>query len=101
MKIEQHTIDGNQIQDWASFHAAFSTELDFPDYYGNNMDAWIDCMSDLYDKETLAAITIKNAASLKERKPEIYNALVECSAFVNWRLTAEGNDPVIALAFYV
>jgi len=33
------------ITDWASFHDVFMHTLGFPDFYGRNMDAWIDCMT--------------------------------------------------------
>jgi hypothetical protein len=34
------------------------------------------------------------------RCPEQYRAIVECSAFVNWRRVEGGDPPIIALAFY-
>ena len=34
------------------------------------------------------------------RCPGIYDALIECSAFVNWRKIDIGNEPVLLLAFY-
>ncbi|HEY4646882.1 MAG TPA: barstar family protein, partial [Steroidobacteraceae bacterium] len=40
-------VDGSRIHDWASFHDEFNRTFAFPDFYGRNMDAWIDCMSSL------------------------------------------------------
>jgi hypothetical protein len=42
-------IDATSIRDWNSFHAVFKQAMGFPDFYGANMDAWIDCMSYLDD----------------------------------------------------
>ena len=42
-------IDTSNIRDWASFHDVFSEAFGFPDFYGRNMDAWIDCMTSLDD----------------------------------------------------
>src|SRR5262245_17924374 len=42
-------IDTTKICDWASFHDVFSETFGFPDFYGRNMDAWIDCMTSLDD----------------------------------------------------
>jgi RNAse (barnase) inhibitor barstar len=42
-------IDTTKIRDWASFHEVFSEAFGFPDFYGRNMDAWIDCMTSLDD----------------------------------------------------
>lgn len=73
------------------------------------MDAWIDCMSYLDDPaakmssvhvaqgESLALV-IDDAASLKSRCPDVYDNLIECSAFVNWRCIDENRTPLLALA---
>ena len=76
-------IDGKKLTDWNSFHSEFKSELNFPDYYGENMDAWIDCVDELSEKPTL--INIKNGKVLKENSPEIFEAILECSAFINHR----------------
>ncbi len=62
------------------------------------MDAWNDCMS---DRDESISIHIDNAKNMKENSPEIFNALVECSAFINYRLTERGAQPIIALSYYV
>jgi RNAse (barnase) inhibitor barstar len=40
-------IDGTRLQSWDAFHSAFASAFGFPDFYGRNMDAWIDCMTSL------------------------------------------------------
>lgn len=42
---------------------------------------------------------ISGATELKRRCPEIYDALVECSAFVNYRRIKVGEQAVLALSF--
>jgi hypothetical protein len=37
---------------------------------------------------------------LESQCPEQYEALVECSAFVNWRRVESGEPAIIALSFY-
>jgi RNAse (barnase) inhibitor barstar len=107
-------IDANPIVDWPSFHDVFAASFGFPDFYGRNMDAWIDCLSDL-DKAgsgmttvhvapgQVLALVIDHAAEFKSRCPEQFSALVECSAFVNWRVMALDSTfpkaPLLALAF--
>ena len=44
-------LETAKIVDRASFHEAFKSLFGFLDGYGANMDAWIDCMSDLDDAE--------------------------------------------------
>src|SRR3984957_5737806 len=44
-------LDMRHITDWDTFHAVFAKAFGFPDFYGRNMNAWIDCMTDLDDLE--------------------------------------------------
>ena len=41
------TIDGARIRDKETFLEEFARELKFPDYFGNNWDAFEECMKDL------------------------------------------------------
>ncbi|MEM1028647.1 MAG: barstar family protein [Planctomycetota bacterium] len=104
------TIDLDRIQDWASFHDVFATELGFPNYYGRNMDAWIDCMSYLDEPGAgmtsihagpggIAVLRLEHVPGFIQRCPEIYAAIIECSAFVNHRRLEQGESAVIALSF--
>jgi hypothetical protein len=40
-------LDTRRILDWNTFHDVFAEAFGFPDFYGRNMNAWIDCMSSL------------------------------------------------------
>src|ERR671930_527540 len=101
-------IDGEAINDWESFHLAFKEALGFPGFYGMNMDAWIDCMSCLDDEEAgLSRLTlgdgerlfieVTDAEGFNSRLPEIFDALVDCSAFANNRYVNRGKLPALAL----
>jgi RNAse (barnase) inhibitor barstar len=94
-----HIIDGKAISDWSAFHNYFAEEFDFPSYYGRNMDAWNDCMSDLGDGDIVITLLVQDMKFLKNANREIYDALIECSAFVNWRYVINGSKPILALAF--
>ena len=104
-------IAGSKITDWASFHDYFSKALGFPDFYGRNMNAWNDCMTYLDEPEAnltsvhlapgeVLVLSISGAGDLKTRCPKIYEALIECSAFVNYRRMEKGQPPVLVLAFH-
>jgi hypothetical protein len=45
-------------------------------------------------------IQLDHVKQLKDKCPEQYDAIVECSAFVNWRRIERGDQPVLALSFY-
>ena len=109
--MKRVTIDTNEISDWDSFHECFAREFGFPDFYGKNMNAWIDCMSSLEcpddgmtaihvtPGETLV-LSLENMTSLSERCPDIYDAILECSAFVNYRKLEVGEPAVLTLSFW-
>jgi len=99
--MQKHRVDGRTLKNWDAFHDFFASEFDFPDYYGRNMDAWNDCMSDHCYSHGLVSLHIDNASEFKKMNEDAFNALVECSGFINWRATEDGDAPLIVLSFYV
>lgn len=104
-------IDANSIVDVESFHSVFAAAFGFPSFYGRNMNAWIDCLSDLDDPSSgmtavhidsgqTLSLVIEHAQAFKARCPDLFFALVECAAFVNWRRVEAGRAPVLAVAFH-
>jgi hypothetical protein len=103
-------LDTRQITDWDTFHEAFAAAFGFPDFYGRNMNAWIDCMTSLDDPEAgmssvhpppggIVTLQLEFVDEFARRLPEQYSAVVECAAFVNWRRIETGGPPVLALSF--
>lgn len=102
-------IDTKKIMDWPSFHWVFQKALGFPDFYGKNMNAWIDCLSGLDDGSAMCRfalqrgemlhIEISNTADFLARLPEAFTELVTCTAFVNGRVRQAGNPPTVALVY--
>ena len=80
-------IDGSVIVDWDSFHDEFQKQLGFFDGYGRNMDAWNDCMRDMYtngeyksltkfdlsDGDTFTLVVV-NTAQRKRNAEEVFSA---------------------------
>ncbi len=104
-------IDCRRITTWDTFHDVFAEAFGFPSFYGRNMDAWADCMSDLDDPGTgmsrihvavggSVVLRLLHVQDFRRRCREQYDALMECSAFVNWRRVERGREAIIALAFY-
>jgi len=89
-------IDGTAIVDWDSFHDEFQRQFGFFDGYGRNMDAWNDCMRDMYtngeyksltkfdlrDEDTFTLV-VMNAAQWKKNAPEVFSTFEDCSSFCN------------------
>ena len=94
--MQTFRIKGKRLKNWKTFHSEFKKALSFPDYYKENMDAWIDCMDELTDKPTL--LEIENGKDLKENAPELLNAIFECGAFVNYRKIEVGEKPNLIIS---
>ena len=101
-------IDGSRISDWESFHTEFARIFGFPEFYGRNMNAWLDCMTSLDEDDGMRSVTIQpgeiltvqinHYKDLKERCPEIAIAILECSASVNARRIEQGEPAALALS---
>lgn len=100
-------LDGALIGDWPAFHSACKTAFGFPDFYGNNMDAWIDCLSYLRDDDgmsrfRLAAdemleIELLHTDALRQRAPDILDELAFCIDAINERYADYGEKPALKL----
>jgi hypothetical protein len=104
-------LDTRRITDWDTFHDSFAEVFGFPSFYGRNMNAWIDCMTDLDAPSTgmttvhapsggVVVLELEHVDDFSRRCPEQYAAILECSAFVNWRRIEKGEPAVLALSFY-
>lgn len=110
MIVSSVKIDCAQIKDWASFHAVFAEAFGFPDFYGKNISAWIDCLTSLDAPEdgmtkvhcapgSVITLQLDHVREFRRTCPEQYAALIECSAFVNWRRIEAKQESVLALSF--
>ena len=100
-------INADRLTTWSSFHDTFAEVFGFPSYYGRNMDAWIDLMTDLEegaaDGKAHASATdpmVIRVDNVDSMPAEIYQALVDCTAFVNWRRLETGDPAMLILAFH-
>ena len=101
--------DGDRIVDPYSFHDVMSEAFAFPPSYGRNMDAWIDLMTYLDEDSAtpgvfveageIVTLELRDARGFRERCPEIYDGLVACGAYVNWRRMETGATAYLCLAF--
>ncbi|MFM8933163.1 MAG: barstar family protein [Gemmataceae bacterium] len=106
-------IDARKLTDAAGLHGALSEAFGFPATYGKNLDALVDCLSDLDNPATgmtkvhlfpgqtaLLAIshldkTGKNAAKVKAQ----VQTLNDVAAFVNSRRLEKKQPPLLAVAY--
>jgi RNAse (barnase) inhibitor barstar len=104
-------LDGSKFLTWKNFHSYFQKKFGFPEFYGRNMNAWIDCMADLDKPENgmtnnfpvtkgqMVVLRIVNVEELRTHANEIYIAIMECTALINFSRMQSGDLPLLILAF--
>ncbi|MBL4710067.1 MAG: barstar family protein [Flavobacteriales bacterium] len=70
-----YLIDLSGIIDLETFHEYVSKKLDFPAYYGQNFDAFWDCLTDM---ESNSIIRIEGLTDLRKSLPDAYKKLNKC-----------------------
>jgi ribonuclease inhibitor len=71
-------LDGDKIGSPAALHRAFAEALALPEYYGRNMDALHDCLTDIFEPVCVVAVHV---SALREHLGRSANAF--------WRLMAD------------
>ena len=61
-------LDGEMIRDREMLHDILSDALELPEWYGRNLDALYDCLTDISER---AEIQMRNKGALEERL-EVY-----------------------------
>lgn len=66
-------LDARRIDGMRGVHDAFREALDFPDYYGYNLDALYDCLTDLREE---VAVEIPDPLALSKELGKRYGRLL-------------------------
>lgn len=100
---------GVAIKNWDTFHDQCAAAFGFPEFYGRNMNAWIDCLTYVRDGDGMSAfalgptatldIEISDAEAFNRQAPEVMDALIDCTAAVNRRHIDVGELPALHLIF--
>jgi hypothetical protein len=100
-----------QITDWESFHRVFAAVMGFPGFFGCTMNGWVDCMSSLDCPEDgmtkihctppdVVVLHLENVRNFRVSHRELYDAIIEGCAFVNYRRLEIGEPAVLAVSFF-
>jgi Barstar (barnase inhibitor) len=102
-------LDGDAIVDWQTFHAQCASVFGFPDFYGANMNAWIDCLTYVRGGDGMSRfqlgpdepliVDVIGTQAFNQRAPEVFDAFVACAAAVNRRQIEAGEVPALHLVF--
>jgi len=57
--MAEATLDGRTVQSQEELHKALAEKLRFPEWYGKNLDALFDCLTDLHEETTLRILHIQ------------------------------------------
>lgn len=67
------TLDGMEIQSMEEVHDLFARGLDLPEWYGRNLDALFDCLTDAHE---LVTVRLLHEDELRERLGRRGSALI-------------------------
>lgn len=86
-------IDTN-VSDWTpqTLHSNLKDILNFPEYYGKNLDAFSDCLNDMYDKRyTGLVITFRHFDNLIEQDKSESQSLLDIIARISrqWMISGQ------------
>lgn len=79
-------IDGNEMKNRDTLHDALSKKLNFPKWYGRNLDALYDCLTDMSEE---TEIQFWNVNALESHLGNYAKALVKVA-----HVAAENNDKI-------
>jgi hypothetical protein len=107
--VAQVQLHGAAVRDWDAFHDQSAAAFGFPAFYGRNMNAWIDCLTYVREGDGMSRFALGPSESLivelldskafRKQAPEIFDAFVECVAFVNHRHAVAGEIPALHILF--
>ncbi|EAR62171.1 barstar family protein [Neptuniibacter caesariensis] len=75
---EQLLIDVSGIMDEETFHEYISKKLGFPGYYGFNLNALWDCITDEDQSSMPRVLIVEGLAALNSFLPELHDGFVQC-----------------------
>ena len=100
-------LNGELLTDWEAFHTVSQQAFGFPEFYGRNISAWIDCLSYLRDEDGMSSVRLKedemltiavsHSDLLRQKFPELLEELEFCVAMINERYEDYGEKPALQL----
>jgi Barstar (barnase inhibitor) len=80
---------------------------DGSDFYGRNINAWLDCLAYEDDGMTDYPVTpgdvltlqLVGCSEFRARRSEIYEVLIHAASFVNWHRIELGDPAILALSY--
>jgi len=100
-------IDTKAIHDWETLHAVCKEAFGFPDFYGRNGNAFIDCLTYLDEGDGMSRFVLEPGETLTveltdsyvfaDRAPEQAVALFAWIGATNERHVDDGKQPMLLM----
>ena len=74
LKTYKYRVDFSEIKHFIEIHEVLKRDLDFPDYYGGNLDALWDCLTDMLGD--ISFIEIIGLENVKKQCEEDYEEIM-------------------------
>lgn len=87
-------LDGRALDSREALHQALSALLAFPAYYGKNLDALHDCLTDLSEPSELVLRGEAALSGLLGRRADAFRRVLRDSAAENPLLTVRWEDAI-------
>ncbi|MGQ0797206.1 MAG: barstar family protein, partial [Methanobacteriota archaeon] len=86
-----HVFDAARWASEADLHESFRRELAFPDYYGRNLDALVDCLRDLeFPSSGGIALEFRHYDAFRQAFPSLAQTVLDILASVSYEQLADG-----------
>lgn len=94
------TVDGSAITDKQSLLREIASALNFPAYFGQNWDAFEECLRDVaeFNPPGAATVVVTEAETLRRRLPREFETLLQVWADAAPAAAREGSQPHLVLA---
>lgn len=70
-----YTVDFENAHNYFEIHDALKSGLDFPEYYGANLDALYDCLTEMIDNDSI--IILKNFQNAEKASEDYANKILK------------------------
>ncbi len=75
MEKKYYTVDFSEVENYMDIHEILKRDLHFPDYYGGNLDALWDCLTDMLG--SVSIIEVKAFDELDKKFNGAFSEIIE------------------------
>lgn len=83
-------LDGKEIMDRGMLHDVLAVSLGFPDWYGRNLDALYDCLTDLQEDTEIQllheSIMEEHLGEYARSLAKVIHMAAKCNPKIRWKI---------------